>query len=90
MPPVVTVIEGVVAPLLHSNVPVYPVAVNTELPQLFTTLTTGVGGKIKGDDEPLPAGPVHPLIVCTTVYVAELFTVINEDVDPLLHRSVPL
>ena len=40
----VTVIDVVVAALLHNNVPVVPVAVNTELPQLFTTLTPGVEG----------------------------------------------
>ena len=40
----VTVIDAVVAPVLHNNVPVVPVAVNTELPQLFTTLTPGVEG----------------------------------------------
>ena len=45
VPGVFTVIDDVVAPVLHNNVPVNPVAVNTELPQLFTTVTpvaTGV------------------------------------------------
>ena len=36
--------DEVVALLLHNNVPVVPVAVNTELPQLFVTLTPGVEG----------------------------------------------
>jgi hypothetical protein len=35
---VVTVIDAVVAPVLHNNVPVVPVAVNTELPQLLPHL----------------------------------------------------
>ena len=43
-PAVVTVIDAVVAPLLHNNAPVVPVAVNTELPQLLVTFTTGVAG----------------------------------------------
>ncbi len=37
-------IDGVVAPLLHNKDPVKEPAVNTELPQLFTTLTVGAGG----------------------------------------------
>lgn len=36
--------EVVVAPLLHSNVPVVPVAVSVELPQLLVTVTAGVEG----------------------------------------------
>ena len=36
--------EVVAAPLLHSNVPVVPVAVSTELPQLLVTVTAGVEG----------------------------------------------
>src|SRR5262245_27184013 len=36
--------DDVVAPVLHNNAPVVPVAVNTELPQLFVTLTPGVAG----------------------------------------------
>lgn len=40
----VTVIDDVVAPLLHNNDPVNELAVNTELPQLLTTVTTGADG----------------------------------------------
>ena len=36
--------DVVVAPLLHNKVPVVPLAVNTELPQLLTTVTVGVAG----------------------------------------------
>src|SRR5688572_27156608 len=36
--------DGVIAPLLHNNVPVVPVAVKTEFPQLFVTVIPGVGG----------------------------------------------
>lgn len=43
VPAVVTVIELVVAPVLHNNEPV-PVAVNTELPQLLVTETVGDEG----------------------------------------------
>jgi hypothetical protein len=40
----VTLIDAVVAPVLHNNDPVYPDAVNTELPQLLTTVTVGAEG----------------------------------------------
>jgi hypothetical protein len=43
VPAVVTVIELVVAPVLHSNEPV-PVAVKTELPQLLVTEIVGAEG----------------------------------------------
>lgn len=58
-----TVIEVLVAPLLHNNDPVKFPAVNTELPQLFTTDTVGADGITFGADVPLPAAPVHPFIV---------------------------
>ena len=62
----VTVILDVVAPVLHKNVaPGSPVAVNSELPQLFTTFTAGActfekGG---GDTLALPGELVHALTV---------------------------
>ena len=37
-------IDAVVAPLLHNKAPLKDPAVSTELPQLFTTVTVGVGG----------------------------------------------
>jgi len=40
----VTVIVGVVAPLLHSSVPVKLLAVKSELPQLLVTVTVGAVG----------------------------------------------
>ena len=54
VPPVVTVIDAVVAPLLHNNDPVNPDAVNTELPQLLTTDTAGAAGLDNGAATPLP------------------------------------
>jgi len=67
VPAVVTVIDAVVAPLLHNNVPEKPEAVSTELPQLFTTFTTGAStAEFSGAAVPLPAALVHPLIVCVT------------------------
>ena len=62
----VTVIDEVVAPLLHNNVPV-AVVESVELPQLFTTVTTGVAGTALGADDPLPAVLVHPFTVVVTV-----------------------
>jgi len=67
-PPVVTVIDGVVAPLLHNSDPVNPEAVNTELPQLSTTPTVGAAtAEFEGAAVPLPAGLVHPFTVWVTV-----------------------
>ena len=40
MPAVVTVIEEVLSPVLHNKIPV-AVVDNVEVPQLFTTVTTG-------------------------------------------------
>ena len=60
--------DVVVAPLLHNNDPVKSAAVNTELPQLFTTLTVGAAGIALGADIPLPDALVHPFaVVCVTV-----------------------
>ena len=86
----VTVIEGVVAPLLHNNVPVYPLAVNTELPQLLTTVMIGAAGVAFGTDVALLVALVHPFTVCLTVYVAALDTIIDAVFAPLLHNKVPV
>ena len=67
VPAAVTVIDGVVAPLLHNNDPVNAPAVNTELPQLLTTPTVGAGGIVLGAAVPLPAALIHPSIVWVTV-----------------------
>jgi len=68
VPAVVTVIELVVSPVLHNIDPVAPVAVSTELPQLFVTSTAGASTvEIKGAAVSLPSALVHPLIVCVTV-----------------------
>ena len=53
-------IDEVVAPLLHNKEPVEDVAVSVELPQLFTTVTTGVDGIACGTATPLPEGLTHP------------------------------
>ena len=86
-----TVIDSVVAPLLQSNDPEYREAVNTELLQLFATSTVGaLTDEFSGDAFPLPGPLVHPLIVCVTVYVPDVVTVIEEVVAPLLHKSEPV
>jgi len=84
------VIDEVVAPLLHNKEPVKDVAVNIELPQVFTTVTTGADGIAFGAVTPLPEGLVHPFTVCVTVYVPAVVTVIDEVVAPLLHNNEPL
>ena len=60
-------IDEVVAPLLHNKAPVKDVAVNIELPQLFTTVTPGADGITFGAATPLREGLVHPFTVCVTV-----------------------
>jgi hypothetical protein len=52
--------EGEVSPLLHNNEPVKPEAVNTELPQLLATDTSGAPGIVLGAAIPLPALLVQP------------------------------
>ena len=59
-------IEGVVAPVLHNIVP--PAGIDkVELPQLFTTVTTGVAVIVFGAALPDPAALVQPLTVWVTV-----------------------
>ena len=90
VPAVVTVIDEVVAPLLHNKEPVKDVAVNVELPQLSTTDTVGADGIAFGAATPLPGTLVHPFSVCVTVYVPAVVTVIDEVVAPLLHNKEPV
>ena len=62
--------KPVVAAVFHKNVaPGSPVAVNTELPQLFSTDTPGAAGIGLGAAVPLPAAPMQPFTVWVTVYV---------------------
>ena len=78
------------APLLHNKGPLYPDVDNTELPQLFTTVTTSEDGIALGAATPLLEGLVHPFTVCVTVYVPAVATVIDEVVAPLLHNKEPV
>jgi len=65
VPGVVTVMEAVVAPLLHKIVP--PAGIErVELPQLLTTVTAGVAVDA-GAATPEPAALIHPLTVLVTV-----------------------
>ena len=57
----------VVAPLLHNNEPVKLLAVKSELPQLFVTVTVGAGGITFGAEVPLPLALVQPFADCVTV-----------------------
>src|SRR5436190_5003821 len=90
VPAVVTVIAEVAAPVLHNKGPLYPDVDNTELPQLFTTVTTSADGSAFGAATPLREGLVHPFTVCVTVYVPAVATVIDEVVPPLLHNKEPV
>ncbi len=61
-----TVIEEVVAPVLHNRLPV-AVVESTAFPQLFTTVTVGAEGVDFGAAVPLPGALVHPLTFVVTV-----------------------
>ena len=68
VPAVATVIDAVVAPVLHNKDPVNDPAVNVELPQLSTTVTVGADTlAFNGAATPLPGLLVHPFTVCVTV-----------------------
>ena len=59
-------IEVVVAPLLHNIAS--PAGIDSvELPQLFTTVTTGAAGMVFGAATPEPAALLHPFTFCLTV-----------------------
>ncbi len=52
--------------MLHNKIPV-AVVDNVELPQLSTTVITGIDGVVFGDAIAEPGRLVHPFIVCVTV-----------------------
>ncbi len=90
VPASATVIAGVVAPLLHNKVPLKALAVNTELPQLSTAVTTGTEGDAFGVATILPSGLTHSFTVWVTVNVPAFATVINDAVSPVLHNNEPV
>ena len=55
--------DEVVAPLLQNSDPVNDPAVNTEFPQLLTTVIVGADGTVFGAAIPLAGELVHPLTV---------------------------
>ena len=60
VPAVVTVIDGVVAPVLHNKAPVKLVAASNDVPsQLSVTITVGAFGGLPGLATPLPVTDVH-------------------------------
>jgi hypothetical protein len=76
--------------VLHSNEPVKPVAVNTELSQLFSTVTAGATGIVFGSATPLAGELLQPFTDCVTVYIPGFDTLIDEEVAPLLHNKEPV
>jgi hypothetical protein len=90
-PPAVTVIAGVVSPVLHNKLPVKSPAVNFELPQLSTTVMVGEAtDEIIGAAITLPGSLVQPFTVCVKVYVPPVVTVIDVVVSPVLHSNDPV
>lgn len=90
IPAVNTVIEVVVAAVLHNNVPSTFVTVSIELLQVSLTATIGVEGITFGAAIALPGGLTQPVTVCVTVYVPAVLTVIEVVPAPVLHNNVPV
>ena len=84
-----TIIVDVVSFVLHNKPPVDVVESVDVLSQLSTTVITGVAGIVFGDATPEPAALVQPFIVCVTLYVFALFTVIVDVVSFVLHNKPP-
>jgi hypothetical protein len=87
----VTVIDAVVAPLLQSREAVTLSTVNTELPQLFATLTEGVGGvaltvNVAAFEFAVPTPLVHTARYCFELSLTEAVKVNEAFTAPL--RSV--
>jgi putative N-acetylmannosamine-6-phosphate epimerase len=67
VPAMLTIMEEVVAPVLHNNVPV-AVVDNVEVPlQLLTTFTVGVAGVVFGAAVPKPDSLIQPFTICLTL-----------------------
>jgi len=75
------VIEVVVAPVLHNKEPVTEVAVNVELPQLFTTVTPGAAGNAFTVSEAGLELTELELFVHTARYCLLLSAVVGENVN---------
>lgn len=88
-PLVCAMIEEVLSLVLHNKLPL-AVVDKVELPQLFIILIVGVNGTAFGVAIAEPCALVQPPIVCITVYVPALVTVIDEVAAPLLHNKVPV
>jgi hypothetical protein len=76
--------------VLHSKVPAEVVDKTELLLQLFTTVTTGVEGVLKGEAPPTPCELVQPFTVTVTPYTAEVLTVMTDVVSPSLHSHAPV
>ncbi len=83
-------IEFVDCPVLHNKVPVKPVAVNTELPQLSITVTPGVTGMAIGAAVAMANELLHPSTTCNKVYDPAVGDVIELVVCPVLHNKEPV
>ena len=89
VPALLTLMDEVVSVVLHNKVPDAEVD-KIDVPlQLFTTFTVGADGVVFGVANPEPTELVQPSIVCITVYVPALLTVIDEVVSVVLHNNVP-
>ena len=90
-PAAVTLMEGVVAPVLHNKLPVETVVKVDVLLQLLTTVTTGVAGVVVGATTFLLWLLVQPFTVTLTVYVPAAVTDMEEVVAPPgVHSKVPV
>ena len=74
--------------MLHNRSPI-DVVDNTDVPQLFCTVTSGNEGAVFGAAVPLPAALLQPLFETVTVYTPAVLTVIDDAISPVLQRRLP-
>ena len=75
-----TIIDGVAAPLLHRSVPVNDDAVNNEVPQLLVTFTTGAVGNVFTVNVAAFEFTVPALLVQTAWYCLALSAAVTTNV----------
>ena len=85
-----TVMEAVVAPVLHKSDPVTDPAVNVELPQLLTTVTTGAEGIAFTVSVAVPELTELIVLVHTALYCLLLSAVVVVKVNVALVAPVIL
>ena len=85
MPSVVVAYQSMVSPD-----PGVANKVTVPAPHLEPSVPEGIAGAVFGDAVAEPAALVHPFIIWVTVYLPEVFTVMDEVVSLVLHNKLPV